>query len=275
MSDIPSSPASAPNNPHRLAPLDIALAFPVLFALLLLIFAGLLAINEVNSRVSALASIEAEIKELNSELTSESKANSARAEVLANLPSTGQKEVDRTLIDGQIRSRSLVEKIEITKSAKAQIQSLVSHGATDNSISLRAIQRRSLGFKAEEAQAAASPEWQKIIAPVLALPSDLLSALAALACAALGAGVTSLRYDGRLNFRPIFLGLATGFLVYLGVKGGRHVFLLTNASDVITLNPFSLSFAALIAGMFTERTFELLSALVDSLSNKIKSALAK
>lgn len=88
--------------------------------------------------------------------------------------------------------------------------------------------------------------------------SDFLPALAIVACAALGAGVASVREGGGLSMRSLLLGISSGFLVFLIVRGGAHVFLLGECSAFPQFNPFTYGLLGFVAGSFTARMYELL-----------------
>jgi hypothetical protein len=103
--------------------------------------------------------------------------------------------------------------------------------------------------------------------------TDQLLAIAVMGCGAIGSIIAGLRANTLVTFRNLSLGLASGFVIFLGLKGGRHFFLVQAAVDQVAFNPYSCAFAGLLAGLFTERTYSLLSSVVDELVKKIETAV--
>ena len=85
--------------------------------------------------------------------------------------------------------------------------------------------------------------------------------------------IASFRKTGRLIWNGVIFGLASGFIVFLSIKGGRHIFLLQTQGLMPQFNPYTSSFLGLIAGMFTERTFRFLGQVVDAVFDKLKKVL--
>ncbi len=104
------------------------------------------------------------------------------------------------------------------------------------------------------------------------LSTDSLLAVVVVICGILGSLIASIRADRALSLRPLALGLASGFIAFLAIKGGRHVFLLQTNGEIPMFNPYSCAFAALLTGLFTERAYKLLSSLVDQLAARIDGA---
>jgi len=100
------------------------------------------------------------------------------------------------------------------------------------------------------------------------LPSDLLTAVAVTMCGVLGACIAALRTGRRQTFRNVLLGIGTGLIVFIGLRGGRTVFLLESGSSETVINPYSSCFVALLAGVYSERTFAILTAIVDKAARK-------
>lgn len=91
----------------------------------------------------------------------------------------------------------------------------------------------------------------------------------AICSGALGALLAGLRTTKFTLFQDLALGLGSGFVVYLGMKGGKHVFLLSGSETPILLNPYTYAFAGILVGLFTERAYNLLSSLVDELEKRL------
>ena len=108
---------------------------------------------------------------------------------------------------------------------------------------------------------------------VVRLNSDYLLAIAIMTCGAIGGMIASLRRASRLTWNGVIFGLSSGFIVFLSIKGGRHIFLLQTQGLMPQFNPYSSSFLGLIAGMFTERTFQFLGAVIDTVFDTLRNML--
>ena len=75
-----------------------------------------------------------------------------------------------------------------------------------------------------------------------------------------------------MTLRALSLGLASGFVVYLAIKGGKHVFLLQTQGELVAFNPYGSAFAGLLAGLFTERAHQVLSTIVDDFAERLRAA---
>ena len=102
--------------------------------------------------------------------------------------------------------------------------------------------------------------------------SDHLLASSTISCSALGAMIFGLRSGARMNVRTLTSGLATGFIVYLALKGGQHLFLLTTPGVRIPSNPYSSAFLGLLAGLFSDKAYKVLTSLVDDLASRVENA---
>lgn len=105
------------------------------------------------------------------------------------------------------------------------------------------------------------------------LSTEHLLAIAIMGCGAIGAIIAGLRANTIITFRNLSLGLAAGFVTFLGIKGGKHFFLVQGTIDQVAFNPYSSAFAGLLAGLFTERAYSLLSSVVDELIKKVQAAM--
>ncbi len=104
------------------------------------------------------------------------------------------------------------------------------------------------------------------------LSTDYLLAIAIMSAAALGAIVVGLRSKAPTSIRDVGLGLASGFICFLAIKGGKHLFVLELGAEPISFNPYGAAFAGVLVGLFSERAYRLLSALVDDLSARVSAA---
>lgn len=114
--------------------------------------------------------------------------------------------------------------------------------------------------------------WADLSSWVTLWSSDQLLAISVMACGAIGAMIAMLRTEGGLSLRIFILGLAAGFITFLAIKGGKHVFILQSIGDQSAFNPYGTAFAGLIAGLFTEKAYIVLSHLVDELSKRLTGA---
>lgn len=71
------------------------------------------------------------------------------------------------------------------------------------------------------------------------------------------------RIDELFNINAVFLGLVAGFITFLVLKSGRQMFLLQGDGATVPFNPFASALAGLVAGLFTDRAYRLLSVAVD------------
>lgn len=108
-----------------------------------------------------------------------------------------------------------------------------------------------------------------------AMSSENLLAVSILSCCLIGSVTGAVRTGDGVTVKSLFYGLSSGFIVFLALKGGRHVFLLQADAQIVQYNPYSTGFLALISGLFTDKTFELLGAVADAISNKVKTVVEK
>ena len=107
------------------------------------------------------------------------------------------------------------------------------------------------------------------------MANEHLIALAVVLCGILGTSIASARAGTAHSGRELLLGLGAGVIVFLGIKGGGQVFLINGDTIEAGINAYTASFAGLLAGLFTERTFDLLSSVFDALATKLKSAFSE
>ncbi len=61
----------------------------------------------------------------------------------------------------------------------------------------------------------------------------------------------------------------------LAIRGGRHVFLLEVQGSGTPINPFGCALSGLLAGLFTDKAYGVISDLVDNLIKRIRAATAQ
>jgi hypothetical protein len=103
--------------------------------------------------------------------------------------------------------------------------------------------------------------------------NDFLLAIVVIACAVIGSIVVGLR-SGNALFEPVrfLLGLASGFIVFISLRGGRAIFMMEVSGEPPMFNPHSMAFSGLLVGLFSEKAYILLSTLVDDLFGRVRNA---
>lgn len=104
------------------------------------------------------------------------------------------------------------------------------------------------------------------------LSSNVLVAILLCACGTIGALTAGLRTNEFTTFRDMCLGIGTGFICYLTIRGGKDLFVSGLSLARTSLNPYSSGLTAVLAGLFSERFFQLLSFLFDSITARLKAA---
>jgi hypothetical protein len=99
------------------------------------------------------------------------------------------------------------------------------------------------------------------------LSTDGLLILLMCSASALGSVVSGLRTKSPTSIKDLSLGLASGFIIYLGVRGGKFLLINPVAGSSIALNPSGLAFVAVLVGLYTERAYQFLSRLLDRFEN--------
>ena len=114
--------------------------------------------------------------------------------------------------------------------------------------------------------------WAQL--PVEQARTDYLLAVTVSCCALVGAIIAMMREGGaRFATKQIALGLASGFVAFLSLRGGRSVFMLELSGEVPHFNPYSMAFAGLLVGLFTRKAYELLGILVHELDARLRAAM--
>lgn len=100
-----------------------------------------------------------------------------------------------------------------------------------------------------------------------------LLAIAIITCGGIGSLISNLRDDLKMSIKTIVLGLATGFIVYLGLSGGKQIFILESKKNLLTFNPYSTALVGLLAGLFSHKVYGFLSKLVSKGMNWLERSL--
>lgn len=93
--------------------------------------------------------------------------------------------------------------------------------------------------------------------------SDTLLGILLISCGIIGAITSAIRENKKQLGRIIILGASVGFVTLLGIKGGSTIFILNNTGVDIPFNAYSTAFIGIIAGMFSEKFYLLLSNVTD------------
>lgn len=101
--------------------------------------------------------------------------------------------------------------------------------------------------------------------------STFLVAVLAVLSGVIGSLVTTFRFEEyRIDFlKRIVLGITTGFISFLLIKGGRSLFLLEGTDTLPLMNPYSAALFSLIGGMFTEKFFKLIGDIFDGFIRRV------
>lgn len=99
--------------------------------------------------------------------------------------------------------------------------------------------------------------------------TEMLLAITVMCCTATGAMIAGFRGGSHVTSRSILIGVASGFVVYLGVKGGRFLFLLETGQNTILINPFGTAFVGVLVGLFSDMAY---GAIKDVFESLVKAA---
>lgn len=259
--------------------------------LLIVAFTAVFSISEIAARESVLSMLTGQITSLKSEFVEQNRNVSPLIPSQATAKSSATSEVefiDKIDYVGEERMR-LLKQIKLLEMLKRSLQTLTALGSDNTNFSLRGIQKQFNqhidDLKTDEASKTSDKSKNAAIqansistfilessATLLMLSSDQLLAIAIMACGAIGAMITALRGNGAMTLRALSLGIASGFVVYLAIKGGKQVFLLQTQGEIVAFNPYGSAFAGLLAGLFTERAHQILSTIVDDFAERLRAA---
>jgi hypothetical protein len=235
---------------------------------------AILSISEISARQSFSGLLESNISRLQSEFVERT-----RSSVSPGAPQVTSSTKDLSPAEESYR---LLKDIAYQRDLLSGVKSLITLGAEKDSQTLRAIRKQNDRMESEDLNVAEAVryvsglvlKWLSIIGlDVKRMSSDNLLALAVMCCGAIGALVAGMRQRATMTLRNLTLGLSTGFIVYLGIRGGKFVFLLQASGELIPFNPYGSGFVGLLAGLFTERAYRFLSNLVDQVVKRVETAL--
>lgn len=250
--------------------------------MLITAFIAVITISEIAARESVSSMLTGQITALKSEFLEQNRYKDG------NVESPDKKSVDQSYQDR--RRQQLLDEIEQYEQLKRALNTLIALGSEVSFFSLRAVQYRILsvnqpdeGSYLEYIKKMKDEDWKhspiaaflsESSASLLLRSSDQLLVLAVMSCAAIGAMIAALRGNSLMTLRALSLGIATGFVVYLAIKGGKHVFLMQMQGEIVPLNPYGCAFAGLIAGLFTEKAYQILTTIVDDFTDRLRAASA-
>ena len=237
-----------------------------LLAVVMLAILAVITVSEMSSREAFSNNVSSKISSLNSDL----------ANIAISITSGPEVRISESIYSQRKDATINIEKFE---ELNDKVSTLVNVGVNDQSGTLKELIRsyQIATARFENYQiSVATPILESLrtsyyISFIYEMRSDHLLALSIICCSALGAMIFGLRSGTRMNVRTLTSGLATGFVVYLALKGGQHLFLITSPDVRIPSNPYSSAFAGLLAGLFSDKAYKMLSSLVDDLTSRVES----
>jgi hypothetical protein len=256
--------------------------------LLILACIAVFSISEIAARESILSIFTGQITSLKAEFVEQNRNVSPLLPSQTTAKASAASEVEFIdKIDYVSKQRELLlEEIKLLETLKRSLQTLTALGSDNMDFTLREIEKqfRLFNLHIDNPQNVADRKITSVLANTiptfflesaaifLVLSSDQLLAIAIMACGAIGSMITALRSDRDMTLRALSLGIASGFVVYLAIKGGKQVFLLQTQGEIVAFNPYGSAFAGLLAGLFTERAHQILSTIVDDFAERLRAA---
>lgn len=247
--------------------------FIELICVILLSVFAVMSISEIASRESFSNSVETKLINLNENL--------ANVALSISLPMDS----GPTISEENWQSRKeTIEYIKIFDHIKDRTTTLINTGVDSQQDTLKALtlefqnavnnlyEATAVDVASLESMPTSESYATVTIGTIYSMRSDHLLALAIVTSSALGALIFGLRNGLNMNIRTMTSGLATGFVVYLALKGGQHLFLITSPDVRIPANPFSSAFAGLLAGLFSDKAYRMLALIVDNLTAKVEAS---
>lgn len=71
-------------------------------------------------------------------------------------------------------------------------------------------------------------------------------------CGCIGAVASGLNTNDPSSLRDMVRGSTAGFVIYLGIKGGKYVFITSHGADYSEMNHYGIAFASIIVGLYLE-----------------------
>lgn len=229
------------------------------FALIcLIIVVAIFSIYNISARETLSKTIELKISSLNSEFVTSNKM----------VLSGNLSEQDQTDVANQLKEISSLEVLS------SQIQALKAYGGSVG-LSLETIKSEFITSiqtspDIDSSKLSTFASFERLANSFSYMSSDVLLAFSLLSCGALGAVIASIRSNNNVDLSKFTIGFSTGFVTFLGIKGGQFVFLLQVPGAAAVLNPYTASFIGLLSGMFSERFHLMLADFLDKATSKLK-----
>ena len=243
---------------------------------------AILAVSELAARDSVAAAVSARLNALRSDYVNRSRPGDSSPQVPAPSASAASladaaRQAYLPLSAGQILTR-----IEATEDLRRLSQKISLLGASNGDPPLSQILSELNSFNPDLGTVTGAnevPPWIRTVGRLQyefrAFSSDQLLAIAMVTCGALGALTLSIRQKERFRLHSLLVGLSTGFVAYLAIKGGKHLFLLQTSGELVAFNPYGSALAALLAGLFSEKANQLLTSVVDDFAHRVKAATGR
>lgn len=238
--------------------------FELVFALIFT-FLAVISVSEISSRESFISAVSSTLDSNNSDLA-------------GIINTTFNTREDSLPTSAYRHGFDLLESSRELNILQNETNNLINVGADSQSDTLRELVRKYRGsiginYKIVE-QEETKPDILEYLSQsspitlIYQLRSDHLLAISIICSSALGAIIFGLRHGYDIGLRAITSGISTGFVVYLALKGGQHLFLITSPDARIAANPFSGAFAGLLAGLFSNKAYKVLSGIIDTAADR-------
>ena len=97
----------------------------------------------------------------------------------------------------------------------------------------------------------------------------LLLAIGTISAAGIGAVSAELRRRETADLSKLAVGLASGFIAFLAIKGGRFLLVAPGQYGNIELNPYGMLLVGVLVGLFSDRAYAFTSSLIDDLADRL------
>lgn len=231
---------------------------------------------EIKSMKDRIARREIELKNIDkykSYLNRENKEEINRSIVnQIKLKYDAKGETENELVEAVNRAEEfLVERLDYYKSDLYGLESR-------QEIAQSSLQRLEEEFEKENNKAAGKTEqsifeeYLDILNPTK-LPSDYLLAILFIFSGMLGAIVLTVRNDDYVfESKIIMIGVSTGLIIFLGVKGGPSIFSGQTDLDFSSINVYSSALFGIVGGLFSEKIYSVLNTLTTNIQNSIEES---
>lgn len=214
--------------------------------LLIFVLVAVFSLSELTSRMIARKNLQTEINQIESEIATIVIGTISKGELLSIPPPS----VSIEALDDKKRQLESLERIRLRGYGLAEIE-LDSYPDERSSIET--------AFR-----------WILLSR----FQTESLLAITVMCCTAVGAMIAGFRGGEGIEYRSVFLGVASGFVVYLGVKGGRFLFLVETGTSPVLINPYGTAFVGVLVGLFSESAYEALREMFDSLTHRLRKTFA-